>query len=193
MLQHKSVILRWVVVGSCCIALFSISFAASQYLYFSKRQQRGIHEAYDERIIGQPLPVANLIDFNGNALGDGELRGGKVVLVLLSPDCEPCSMEVQFLKKLVNRYSDLRFYGALLFWSDRSLKGVEGEFPVKVFVDQDMLLQRTLDVKVLPLKIFLKDGVVKKVWAGTSTTPEAREAFCKDLEEVTKSAAPSIR
>jgi len=193
MKQYKSVKLRCIVVGSCCIALFSISFAASQYFHFSKIQQRGVHDAYDERIIGQPLPAAELIDFNGHALGDGELRSGKVVLVLLSPDCQPCSMEGQFLETLVNRYSDLRFYGALLFWSDRSLKGVEGKFPVKLFVDKGMLLQQALEVKALPLKILLENGVVKKVWAGTSVTSGARDAFCRDLEEATKSAAPSNR
>jgi hypothetical protein len=190
--QHKSGKLRWVVVGLCyCIALFSLSFAASQYFYFSKSQQRGVHDVYNERIIGKRLPEAKLIDLNGHALGDNELRSGKVMLVLLSSDCEPCSMEGQFLKTLVNKYSDLRFYGALLFWSDRSLNGVEGKFPVKLFVDQDMLLQQALEVKALPLKIFLVNGVVIKAWAGTATTPVAREAFLKDFEEVIKSTAPS--
>ena len=194
MLQYKSGKLRWVVVAlCCCIALFSLSFAASQYFYFSKREQGGVHDAYNERIIGKRLPEAKLIDLNGHALGDNELRDGKVMLVLLSSDCEPCSMEGQFLKTLVNKYSDLRFYGALLFWSDRSLNGVEGKFPVRLFVDQDMLLQQALEVKALPLKIFLEDGVVKKVWAGTSVTSGARDAFCRDLEEATKSAAPSNR
>ncbi len=193
MLQYKSGKLKWVVVAFCCITLFSISFAASQYSKFSKRQQRGVHDVYNERIIGKPLPEAKLIDFNGQALGDDELRRGKVILVLLSSDCEPCYLEGQFLKPLVNKYSDLRFYGALLFWSDRSPKGVEGKFPVRLFVDHDMLLQQALEVKALPLKIFLEDGVVKKVWAGTSVTSGARDAFCRDLEEATKSAAPSNR
>jgi len=102
-------------------------------------------------------------------------------------------MEGKFLEPLVNRYSDLRFYGALLFWSDQSRKGVEGKFPVKLFVDKDMLLQQALEVKVTPLKILLENGVVKKVWVGTSTTSGARDAFCRDLEEATKSAATSNR
>src|SRR6266498_5895909 len=193
MLQYKSGKLKWVVVAFCCITLFSISFAASQYSKFSKRQQRGVHDVYNERIIGKPLPEAKLIDFNGQALGDDELRRGKVILVLLSSDCEPCYLEGQFLKPLVNKYSDLRFYGALLFWSDRSLNGVEGKFPVRLFVDQDMLLQQALEVKALPLKIFLVNGVVIKAWAGTATTPVAREAFLKDFEVVIKSTAPSER
>ena len=189
--QYKSGKLGWVVVAVCCIAMFRISYAASQCFYFLKKQQRGVHNVYNDRIVGKPLPEAKLIDFNGHALGDGELRGGKVILVLLSSDCEPCFMEGQFLKTLVNKYSDLRFYGALLSWSDRGVSGVEGKFPMKLFYDQDLLLQQALEVRALPLKILLVDGVVKKAWAGTAINPEAREAFCKDLEEVMKSAAPS--
>src|SRR5262245_64335917 len=99
--HYKSGKLRWVVVALCCIALFSLSFAASQYFYFSKKEQGGVHDVYNERIIGQPLPAAKLIDSDGHALSDRELRGGKVVLVLLSSDCETCLREGEVLETCV--------------------------------------------------------------------------------------------
>jgi hypothetical protein len=115
------------------------------------------------------------------------------MLVLLSSECESCAKEGRFLKAIISKYTGLRFYGAMLFWSDRSAGDIEGKFPMKLFFDHDALLRQALEVKAVPLKIYLEEGIVKKVWAGTAVTPEAQRAFVIDLEEVcAKSATPSI-
>jgi hypothetical protein len=179
---HKS---RWIVVVPGFIAVLSISYAVSQHFYYAKRSQRIIPDGYNPHIIGKPLPNAKLVDFHGDALGDGELRHGKVILVLLSSGCDACFTEGQFLKAIVAKYSNLRFYGAIVFGSARSVdNNIEGKFPMKLFFDQDSLLRRSLEVKAVPLKIFLEDGVVKKIWTGTAVTPEVEGAFVRDMEEI---------
>lgn len=51
---------------------------------------------------------------------------------------------------------------------------------MKLFFDHDSLLRQALEVKAAPLKIFLEDGIVKKIWVGSSAAPEAKEAFVRD-------------
>lgn len=171
-------------VCSCIIAILSISYAVFQKQYYTKKSQGLIRDRYNPHVIGKPLPVPRLIDFSGNVLGDSELRRGKIILVLLSSDCGACFEEGQFLRTIVDKYDNLRFYGVLLFWSDQSIDNIEEKFPMKLFFDDDSLLRQALEVKSFPLKIFLEDGIVKKIWAGTAVTPKTKGAFIKDIDEL---------
>jgi hypothetical protein len=63
---------------------------------------------------------------------------------------------------------------------------VEGKFPtnLKLFVDEDFLLVKALEVRSVPLKIYLEDGVIKKIWSGTANNPQIEGKFLKDLDEI---------
>jgi hypothetical protein len=134
--------------------------------------------------MGKPLPDVKLVDVSGKALQDDELRRGKVILVLLSSECDACFKDGEFLKAFVEKYSDVRFYGALLFWSDRTVNKIEDKLPMRLFFDQDSILRQWLEVTSVPMKLYLEDGVVKKVWTGTPIEPEVEAAFTKDMEEI---------
>lgn len=55
---------------------------------------------------------------------------------------------------------------------------------MKLFFLHDSLLRQEFEVKVVPLKIFLEDGIVKKIWVGSSAVPEAEGDFVEDLKEI---------
>ncbi|MCI0339327.1 MAG: hypothetical protein L0226_17275 [Acidobacteria bacterium] len=179
---HKIMKSRWLVVVSLLIAIFSISYAVSQHFFYAKRSRQISRDSYKPDVIGKPLPELRLVDFSGNTLGDSELRHGKVILVILSSECDACFKEGQFLRTVVDKYSNLRFYGVLLFWSERSINGIEGKFPMKLYFDDNSVLQKTLEVKSVPLRIFMEDGIVKKVWTGTAGTLQGEESFVRYIE-----------
>lgn len=145
--------MRLVVAGSCFIAMLSISYAVVQHIYFTKQSSQIVRNRYNPQVIGTSLPVSRLVDFSGKILSDDELRRGKVFLVLLSTDCDACLKEGQFLESIIEKYKNLRFYGALVFWQDRSVGHMEGKFPtnLKLFVDEDFLLVKSLEVRSVPL------------------------------------------
>lgn len=176
---------RLVVAGSCFIVMLSISYAVVQHIYFAKQSAR---KRYDPQVIGKSLPVSRLVDFSGKMLSDDELRRGKVFLVLLTADCDACLKESQFLKSIIEKYKSLRFYGALVFWQDQSINRVEGKFPtnLKLFIDEDFLLVKALEVRAVPLKIYLEDGIIKKIWSGTATNPQIEGKFIEELDEISK-------
>jgi hypothetical protein len=97
--------------------------------------------------------------------------------------------EGRFLESIIEKYKNLRFYGALVFGRDRSLSQVEGKFPanLKLFVDEDFLLVKALEVRSVPLKIYLENGVIKKIWSGTATNQQIEGMFLKDLDEISNS------
>lgn len=175
---------RWVIAISCFIATLSFSYAASQHFYYAKRLQGANRDKYNHDIINAELPVTKLIDFQGNLQSDDELRQGQVILVLLSSECSVCLEEGEQLKEIIGRHENLKFYGALLFWSDNNIHQIVDKFPLKVFLDHDSSLRKALGVKAVPIKIYLEDGVVKKVWTGGLINPKTKNTFIKDLEDI---------
>src|SRR6266498_1294964 len=173
---HKS---RLILVICCSITIFSVGFALTQHIYYAF-YAKGSYPIIRHKYI----PQARLVDVSGNFLQDNELRRGKVILVLLSSECEACLKDGQFLKAVISKYSNIRFYGALLFWSEITVDHIEDKFPMKLFYDQDALLRHGLGVKSTPMKIYLEDGDVKKVWVGTPITPQAESAFIKEIDEI---------
>src|SRR5215211_6425490 len=60
---------------------------------------------------GNSLPSAELVDEFNQRFDDSQLRNGRVVLVFITSECDACMKESEFLKDLVNKRSDVRFYG----------------------------------------------------------------------------------
>jgi len=180
--------MRWVVAGSCFIAMLSISYAVTQHIYFKRQSSQIVHSKYNPEVVGKPLPTHRLTDLSGKMLGDDELRRGKVFLVLLTVDCEACLKEGRFLEPIIDKYKNLRFYGALVFQQDISAEALKGKFPsnLKLFVDKDSLLLRGLKARAFPLKIYLENGVIRNIWAGTPNSPQVEGKFLEELGEISK-------
>lgn len=166
------------------VATLCVSYAVSQHFFYARKAQQISRNRYRSSIINEPLPSFRLVDFAGTSLDGDELRRGKVILVLLSSECDACIKEGMFLKKIVGKYEALRFYGVLMFWSDYSIDKVEANFPIKLFFDEHSLLRKSFEIKSVPIKLFVENGIVRKVWTGAATNSQIESAFIRDLEEL---------
>jgi hypothetical protein len=138
--------------------------------------------------LGTPLPNIQLADLSGKSLQDDEVRKGRVFLAILSPSCEACLVEGKFLKTVIERYSNFRFYGVFIFWRSEDLNEAESKFPanLKLFLDKDYALVKTFGIRSVPLKIYLENGVIKRIWQGAEDTPQNEARFLNDLDNIAK-------
>jgi hypothetical protein len=177
---------RWILLicGLITLAVVGGYILVAHYRHHAKGPPV-TRRSYNPQIIDKPLPDARLVGMSGIPLKNDELRNGKVILVLLSTECEPCLKDGQFLKSVIAKYRNIRFYGALLIWSEATVDNIEYKFPeLPLFYDEGSFLRRQLEVKSTPMKIYLDNGVVKQVWTGTPITPEAKSRFIKEFEEI---------
>lgn len=136
-------------------------------------------------LINQPLPETRLLDLDGAELNNKGLRYGKVVLVLVTPDCQPCLEEGGFIQTVLNKRRDVRFFGVIPFGESKEvLKLAENKFPFKVFFDEGFLLGRALRVNKVPIKLYLEDGIIKKTWLGSTVYNHAEGEFNQWLESL---------
>lgn len=169
--------------------LLSLSFVAifctSFVFFYSRAQQKKPRPAVAPEEVGQVLPHAELIDKANAVLKDEDLRKGKVVLAFVQPDCNACNKESAFLKTVVGRRDDVSFYGVIPF-GDRqtSLESAERKYPFKVYYDEGYQLGGSLQITSVPVKLFVEDGVIKKVWEGASVDPAAQQEFVQWLTDL---------
>jgi hypothetical protein len=166
-----------------------ILFCAS-FVFFYTRAQRQAQAKAEEAAasrsaFGKPLPEVHLVAPSGEAVDDQILRKGKVVLIFLTPECDACHMEVDFLKTVVNKRSDVSFYGIITFGRKMSSSGDAGsEFPFKVFYDEGFYLAPKLGVNRVPIKLYVEDGIMKKAWGGATMDDKGKNDFVQWLESV---------
>ena len=102
------------IIGVVTMAvLFTLVFCVGFVFFYARRQQDSAPQV--QAGIGRPLPSGNLIDSFNRPLADSELRSGKVILVFLTPECEACLRESEFLKEVVSIRTDVPFYGIIPF------------------------------------------------------------------------------
>jgi hypothetical protein len=157
------------------IGLFGIVFSVS-YLYFLRSYQ---HTASDTNF----LPPTKLVDANGFQLDDQTLRTGKAVLVFVSTECKACDNESEFLKNVYDKRNDVKFYAIVSFGSKESLKDAASKYPFGIYVDAGGLAS-DLNISRVPIKIFVNEGHMEKLWGGATNSQEAQSAFIKWLESV---------
>lgn len=162
----------WIVLS---IGLFGIVFGVS-YLYFVRSHQQSTPET-------NPLPPTKLIDANGAELDDQMLRKGKAVLVFVATDCKACDNESEFLKSVYDKRNDIMFYAIVSFGSKDSLKDAASKYPFGAYVDAGGLASK-LNISKVPIKIFINEGHMEKLWGGATNSQEAQSAFIKWLESV---------
>ena len=131
------------------------------------------------------LPSAELVGEANQPLPDSQLKSGKVLLVFLTPDCDACMKETDFLKGLINKRSDIRFYGVVSFGDmESALRSAKEKIPFEVFYDRGFKLAGQLGINRVPIKVFVEDGIIKKSWAGATVDEKKKADFVRWLSEV---------
>jgi len=176
--------IKWIVVSAFGLIII---FCTSFVFFYHRAQQQQAQAATAAASTGpnKPLPEANLVNIADEKLGDQTLRKGKVILVFVTADCRACDTEAQFLKTVVDKRTDVSFYGVISYGEKKGALEVANKiFPFKVFYDQDFRLTGKLGINRVPIKVFVEDGIIKKVWGGATTDEQAKVAFVQWLENL---------
>src|SRR5215207_972067 len=94
---------------SALALLFAVVFCTSFVVFYTRNNRNVAAKAPVDS--GKQLPTAELIDEFNKPLPESDLRKGRVVLVFVTADCDACQKESEFLKGLVDKRPDVRFYG----------------------------------------------------------------------------------
>lgn len=162
--------------------VFCVSFV---YFYTEQSTKNDSISAEIEKKNEKPLPEAKFFNLNNEILSDEELRKGKVILVFVSPTCDACQSESEFLKDLIHKREDIKFYGIVSFGKAKeTLEVAESKYPFEMFYDAEALLTLNLKITKVPIKIYLEDGIIKKVWGGATTDESKKQEFINWLEKI---------
>lgn len=160
------------------VAVFCVGFVAFYHQNQRSQSVPAVSSASSKSLINKPLPQAQLIDLNGSEVNEQILRRGKVILVFVTTDCNSCIRESRFLQTIVNRRSDVSFYGLLPFGKPAgSVETAEKMFPFRVFYDARNSFVRSMGINRVPVKVFLEDGTIKKGWIGAAMTEQSQKSF----------------
>lgn len=163
--------------------LFVLVFCAAFVVFYTRNVNN--KAAQGPVNSGNSLPSADLVNESNQPLADSQLKSGRVVLVFISADCDACMKESEFLKDLVSKRPDVRFYGVISFGDmERSLREAKQKFPFEVFYDRGFKLARQLGINRVPIKIFVDNGIIKKSWGGATVDEDKKADFVRWLAEV---------
>jgi len=163
--------------------LFVLVFCAAFVVFYTRNNRSKAAQGPVDS--GKSLPSADLVNESNQALADSQLKNGRIVLVFITADCDACMRESEFLKDLVNKRSDVRFYGVISFGDmETSLREAKRKFPFEVFYDRGFRLAGQLGIKRVPIKIFVDNGIIKKSWGGATIDEEKKAEFVRWLAEV---------
>jgi peroxiredoxin len=130
-----------------------------------------------ERIVpaGSLLPRAPLVNLETNHDEYQRVAKGKVLLVFVTTDCDACRKELSNLSQVApSLASRITVYGV----------GIEDRDSVKTFIDANpvgfpILLDHgaailsSLGFRIMPTKVLVQDGVIGKIWYGSSPNTNA--------------------
>jgi hypothetical protein len=165
-------------IGALLIVVLSICF-----FFFYPRSEKNLAKQrliLTPEVINKPLPQANLVNISGQRLDDEKLRRGRVILVFAMIDCEPCDDENRFLKTVIGSRQDVSFIYVIPFGNkQQALQLAQNKYAVETFYDSGSMLSKNLEIYQVPIKVFLEDGVIKKVWL-EATVEDQKQAEFKD-------------
>src|ERR1041384_6700091 len=105
---------------------------------------------------GKTLPPSDLVNESNQPLTDAQLKTGRVMLVFVTAECDACRKESEFLKDLVSKRADIRFYGVISYGDmATSLRVAKQKFPFEVFYDRGFKLASKLGINRVPIKLFV--------------------------------------
>lgn len=167
---------KLILINAVVVVLFCASFVFFYAVFHTNAEDR--QTELPRSLLDKPLPKSRLVDSNGAELATSDLRQGKVILVLVTAECDYCLEEGKYLGALVGARTDVRFYGVIPFGADRAvLKQAEDKFPFKLYFDEGGLLRQALKIEQVPTKIYLEDGTVRKTWIGSTAFNHKEEEF----------------
>lgn len=166
------------------LAIIFVLVFCGAFVFFYTRAERN-KAAQGPVDSGNSLPSADLVNESNQTLDESQLKNGRVVLVFVTAECDACMKESEFLKDLVSKRPDIRFYGVISFGDmQTSLREAKQKFPFEVFYDRGFKLARELGINRVPIKIFLDNGVIKKSWGGATVEEKKKADFVQWLSEV---------
>ena len=171
------------VIWISSLALIFVLVFCAGFVVFYTRSDR--NKAAPEPVASEnPLPSADLVDESNQVFPDSQLKNGKVVLVFVTAECDACMKESEFLKDLVGKRTDVRFYGVVSYGGEQSLGEAKKRFPFPVFYDRGFKLAGQLGINRVPIKLFVENGIMKKSWGGATVDEKKKAAFIRWLSEV---------
>ena len=176
--RSKNAILMAVI---CCLSFLTVSYALRKDRARAAEEAKALRADEELRIspsvANAPLPGCDLINKAGTKLSDKELRTGKVMLVLVTSTCQFCFEDGNFLRGRMDAARGVRFYGVISFGTPSDLLTAEHKFPFELYFDKGGVLREALGINGVPIKLYLEDGVVKKVWKGSAVATGQERAF----------------
>lgn len=94
------------------------------------------------------------MDTSGTNVDEGVLRKGRVVLVFVTPECDACMVESDFLRTILDRRKDVTFFGLIPFGKRLSTEASQKIFPFQVFYDDGDALVSSIGINKVPVKNF---------------------------------------
>ena len=171
------------VIWISSLALIFVLVFCAGFVVFYTRSDR--NKAAPEPVASEnPLPSADLVDESNQVFPDSQLKNGKVVLVFVTAECDACMKESEFLKDLVGKRTDVRFYGVVSYGGEQSLGEAKKRFPFPVFYDRGFKLAGQLGINRVPIKLFVENGIMKKSWGGATVDEKKKASFARWLAEV---------
>ena len=165
---------------SSLAVIFVVVFCAAFVVFYTRNRNKPAEPVNS----GNSLPSADLVNESNQVLADSELKNGRVILVFMSSNCDACMRESEFLKGIVSKRADVRFYGVISFGDMDSLQEAKGKFPFEVYYDRGFKLAGQLGIKKVPIKIFVDNGVIKKSWGGATVDEKKKADFVQWLADV---------
>ena len=99
-------------------------------------------------------------------------------MAFMMPDCVPCERENEFLKPIINSRKDVRFVYVIPFGNKHeNLKLAHNKYALEPFLDVGNNLSRKLELRQVPLKLFVEDGIIKRTFIDSAITPEVQDDF----------------
>ncbi len=147
--------------------------------------RRGLPAVSTERVVpaGSLLPRAPLVNLQTNRDDYQKVAKGKVLLLFVTTDCDACRKELSTLSQVApSLASRVTVYGVGIEDRD-SIKTFIDANPVDfpVLLDHGAAILSSLGFRLMPTKVLLQDGVIRKIWYGSSPNTVA---LIKDVGEV---------
>lgn len=133
-----------------------------------------------------PLDHGSLINLRTNVDESQSLKKGKILLVFLTTDCEACKKEVVTLSSLTSSTlsSKVRVYGVFVEPRDNVIPFVEeNNITFPLLMDNGATVLSKLGFKYMPTKVLMQEGIVQKIWYGSSPN---LAALVRDIGEEVK-------
>lgn len=178
-----AILKKWAIRIFGVLALFCVGFLLFYGYFYEKAKAK--QPTLSPLVLNKTIPESRLVDLSGTVLESAELQRGKVILVFVTAECESCLEESQYLSTVVNTRNDIRFYGVMPFGADKSvLQSAGHKFPFKVFFDEGFLLGRGLNIRDVPTKVYVEDGITKKTWVGSTIYYHKERDFSEWLKSL---------